>query len=621
MFAVLVLSFAPVQLAFSQHIITCGERVPLRVDSSTCRITFTQGSDSRAYREILSAVTDRAQLVDSALVIRGYHLVSLDDNNDYFAFLDSLRSSSGIGCVEPSYTWEDGEQVLFTGAVCTRFLSSVTRQRIDSLAQSYRLSVVEPQIAGSEVRLLQLTPETEVSVVDVANSLAALPETEWAHPETVVGPMRSSVSYKPFDYYGRYQDHIKKIIGDYGVATVWDFHGLTRQVEVAVLDDGFVAHEDLPSDKWLSGWDAADQDLDVSPSPFEAHGMACAGLLAANHSLDSGAFNNRNSGIMSIAPNAKIRPVKVFSTDSLNPEVTDSEIADGINWAWQQGAQVLSNSWNFVYRTQFDCVNAAINAAVTYGRDGKGTLVIFSAGNRGVLGVEYPANLDDCLAIGATNLNDSIFGYSAFDSLYIVDLVAPSDFTNATGQVWTIDQMGSAGYNRKNGLGKSLTDIGDTCWYCPDGDDLDYNCAFGGTSAAAPLVSGVAALLLAKDADLTVTELTEILKQSAVQPSFMGVPPQVPHHKYGWGRVDAFRAVLSIAHGDVNNDGFVADVSDLSALIAYLNNPAQKPFPSVRLGDWNCSGGAVDLTDLSLCIAWVTGQQGRVLPVKPCFKY
>jgi subtilisin family serine protease len=313
-----------------------------------------------------------------------------------------------------------------------------------------------------------------------------------------------------------------------------------------------------------------------------------------------------------------LRPVKVFSTDTIDPGVTEDEISDGIDWAWLQGAEVMSNSWHFVSRTPFECIDQSYLDARTLGREGKGCIVVFAAGNRGDVGIEYPSRLVECIAVGATNLNDSILGFSAWDTVFTVDLVAPSDSTNARGHVWACDQMGNEGYNRQNGLGMHGLDVGDTAWNCPDGDDLDYNCAFGGTSAAAPLVAGVAALILSKDSTLTVDEVESIMYGSAVRPVGMGTPPQVPHIKYGYGRVDAFRAILSISHGDLNQNGDI-DLTDLSILIAYLTvTPKPTIFPSKALADWNCSDN-IDISDLSLLLAHLYYSGSG--PTTPCFKF
>jgi subtilisin family serine protease len=165
--------------------------------------------------------------------------------------------------------------------------------------------------------------------------------------------------------------------------------------------------------------------------------------------------------------------------------------------------------------------------------------------------------------------------------------------------------MGNAGYNPfvSYYCQESVT------WDCPSvaANDVDYDCHFGGTSAAAPVVAGTASLVLAMDPTLTAQEVYNILANSAVTNLDWGTLPYTPHPEYGHGRVDAFRAVLSISHGNIDNDSSgVIDVGDLSYLISYLYQQGPAPFPSLDLANWDCdNSGGVDIADLTGLIAYL----------------
>jgi murein DD-endopeptidase MepM/ murein hydrolase activator NlpD len=81
-------------------------------------------------------------------------------------------------------------------------------------------------------------------------------------------------------------------------------------------------------------------------------------------------------------------------------------------------------------------------------------------------------------------------------------------------------------------------------------DDGDYYDSFGGTSAAAPLVSGLAALILSVDSSLTPVEVENIIEQNAVDLGASGRDDD-----YGYGRINAYRA--------------------LRVLIPHITNPTQ----------------------------------------------
>ena len=153
---------------------------------------------------------------------------------------------------------------------------------------------------------------------------------------------------------------------------------------------------------------------------------------------------------------------------------------------------------------------------------------------------------------------------------------------------------------------------------CPPGvNDVDYHCRFGGTSAATPQVAGIAALLLSKHPSLTSGEVYDIIKYSAVLPDTLTAPDL----HYGYGRVDVFRAVLSISHGNIDNDSAVViDIGDLTYLINYLYTSGPEPFPSRDLANWDCDDHAlVDIGDLSATIGYL--YLGGPPPANPCFVF
>ncbi|GAH04840.1 unnamed protein product, partial [marine sediment metagenome] len=171
-----------------------------------------------------------------------------------------------------------------------------------------------------------------------------------------------------------------------------------------------------------------------------------------------------------VTDNVKIMPIRIFDIAGL----TYGDIADAIDTAWTRGADVLNNSWGVNLEGFYnDDVAVAIYRALTEGRDDKGSLVVKSAGNTGDY-VTFPGTVPGVLVVGAvTNENDPA-SYTPRDDE--VDVVAPS--SGGTLGITTMDRMGSNGYSAG-----------------------DYYSNFGGTSAAAPQVSGLGALILSLNPD------------------------------------------------------------------------------------------------------------------------
>jgi subtilisin family serine protease len=204
------------------------------------------------------------------------------------------------------------------------------------------------------------------------------------------------------------------------------------------------------------------------------------------------------------------------------------------------------------------------------------------------------------LAVAAIAENGNLLNNSCYgDSL---DLVA----TSSGYDTWTIDRMDSLGFNPDATY--------DGC--PPNNNNVNYMCLAGQTSMAAPLVAGTAALLLSRRPDLTSEQVYDILRHSADTAWGEIVLTELPDFEYGYGRVNAYKALLSVCRGDVNNDGSI-NLTDYLWLNNYLYYQGAPPEPHVILGDVNCDGN-INLLDLLYLIAYLY-DEGAAPPV--CFNY
>jgi len=128
-----------------------------------------------------------------------------------------------------------------------------------------------------------------------------------------------------------------------------------------------------------------------------------------------------------------------------------------------------------------------------------------------------------------------------------------------------------------------------------DPNVLDYTC-YGSTFGATSLVSGVVALILSIEPDLTSEEVRHFLCRSAKD---LGEPGRDDY--YGWGRVDA-RAALDMVlakRSDLNND-LKVDIEDLLILIDFWG--AEEP--SIDIAPAAKRDGVVDEQDLELMMQY-----------------
>jgi subtilisin family serine protease len=261
-----------------------------------------------------------------------------------------------------------------------------------------------------------------------------------------------------------------------------------------------------------------DGDNEPQPGPLDSHGTACAGII--------GAASNNGRGTAGIAWHCRILPIRILGEGGF---ADTSAIADAFSCAVDQGAKVISNSWGgpFASNQIIDAIDTAVD---------RGCLVVVSAGNGGASSLEpmrqvgYPARYERCIAVGSVGRDDLLFGYSSRGPGYAVDLVAPSGECNLEGDIWTTDHSGENGYNQGDAGAEEASG--------------DYTGHFGGTSAAAPVVAGVAALVWSTYPNLTAEQIREILEDTAVQVDPEGGQWVGRRSKlYGFGKVNALAAL------------------------------------------------------------------------------
>jgi thermitase len=312
----------------------------------------------------------------------------------------------------------------------------------------------------------------------------------------------------------------------------WDITKGSPTIIVAIIDEGVdTGHVDLAS-KIVNPYDATDGDNDQEPNSWDGHGTACAGIAAA--------LADNETGVAGIGWNVKILPVRIaFSNYEGGDWITsNSVIEDGIRTAVDRGAHVLSNSWGG--GSPSSAINSAIDYAIAENR-----VVVFSAGNwrasyGGPKEVSYPANLSSSraiIAVSATNEWDHF-----------------KTPTSEDGENWWGSCFGPEVNVSAPGVHMCTTDISGSDGYA----DGNYITTFNGTSSAAPLVAGTAALILSKNPDWTPAEVRNRLQSTAKD-----LGPTGFDNQFGHGRIDACKAL----------DG---ETCDTCATIGSINLPADK---------------------------------------------
>jgi hypothetical protein len=376
-----------------------------------------------------------------------------------------------------------------------------------------------------EIISLKVNKSNGMNALQVANLLFETGQCEFAEPDFLLLLKRHSTNdtFLSFQWSLNNTGSSQQFNGtpgaDMRVFSAWTISTGSPGIKVAILDEGVdLNHPDLLANM-LPGFDATGLNSAGGPSGNDAHGTACAGIVAA--------VGNNNLGVAGIAYNSKIVPIRIAYSSGSNWVTQSSWIANSINWAWNDaGSDVLSNSWGG--GSVSSLINTAINNSISQGRGGLGAPVLFSAGNSNGA-VAYPATNPDVIAVAATSMCDQRKSPSSCDgeTFWGSNFGTNLDISAPGVKIYTTDISGSAGYNSGN--------------YAP---------TFNGTSSACPNAAGVMALILSVNPSLSNIQARQIIESTCdkvggvtYNTNVSGQPNGSWSNELGHGRVNAFAAV------------------------------------------------------------------------------
>ena len=516
-----------------------------------------------------------------------------------------LRADRQIQYVAPLFS-SNGETVAIIPEIVVRVKPGTQIKQVQALCKTAGCAINKPMEFTEQEYLLEVLGPDAEAVFAAVGKLGQAPQVEWACPNTAFPPRlgdqvvpdgavadqrlrvasagqdANTPGVLPNDEYFPMQWHLNNtgqtggIPGaDIRTPEAWEITTGDPNIVVAVFDCGVdTSHPDLINNL-VAGYDFIENDPYPDPAPvlaaINAHGTMCAGLIAAQ--------GNNFIGVTGVTWNCKVMPIRAGSVraDGSYFFTTSVDTATAFRWAATHRADIFSNSW-FGDPSPQPIMHSAIvdvTKAGGIGRNGRGCVLVSAAANTNS-SVWYPARYPEVIAVGATDHKDLRWGYSNYGP--DLDITAPGGpFPPGSGGVgpWTTDIVGDPGghiYNPVPGI-------------------TDY-AIFGGTSAAAPIVAGVAALILSVEPNLTSDEVRHFLERSAKD---LGDPGRDDY--YGWGRVDA-RAALDMVlakRADLNDDWKV-DLEDLIILVGFwgTDEPSADIAPAIR------RDGIVDELDLQL---------------------
>lgn len=404
----------------------------------------------------------------------------------------AYASVSNPVSIQSCFVTEDGKELIPTGYIDVKLKSEKDYPALQSTARQYDCEIIGQNPFMPLWYSLRLSETSGRDAVVVANSIYESGKFASSSPGFSFDALEISYDPNVLNQWGLYNSTYEGM--DISVSQAWGY-STGRGITIAIVDQGIdLAHQDLADNISSLSYDT---ETKSSPSKvYGAHGTHCAGIAAAV----------RNNGIQvaGVAPDATL--MSVSNTLSGSTEL-ESNLANGINWAWQHGADIISCSW---WCSDKDIVKEAIDLALSRGREGRGCVFVKSAGNTS--------------------------GPISFPGDYRPEVIA----------VANMKQDGTLSATFAYGSNMFVTAPGTYILSTVPGNAITY---MGGTSMAAPHVAGLAALILERNPQLSAYKVREIIAKNAKKIGTYAYDTNKTfgswNEHYGYGLIDAYKAVVN----------------------------------------------------------------------------
>ena len=418
---------------------------------------------------------------------------------------------------------------------------------------------------------LLLTYSKSLSIKSVIEKLLTLNDVEWVHPDYIY-----KINDQPNDPDFTNQWYLTKVFSN----QAWDLGVGDPNIIIGIIDTGVDwDHPDLQNSVWtnpneipgngidddangyiddIRGWDwvtnvsdpASGEDgqtPDNNPMDFNGHGTHCSGI--------AGATTNNGTGIAGISRGCRIMCLRAgYEASDGNGYVIMSAAASAIDYAIEMGARVISMSFG---------AGSVLLTPVTDAYN-NGIVVVHAGGNDNSNIGDAIDGITQTISVAATDENDIRASFSNYGSW--IDVSAPG--VNIFSTVFD-----------------------------------DTYASYNGTSMSAPLVAGLAALIISQDQSFNPDQVTSIIKNSAdnidnLNPSYIS--------QLGTGRINAYNALSLISNGNTfaienigNEDLSITDISENVDWLSTAGYPST-PFNISPSGsqtvtvnvNWNLLGGS-----------------------------
>ena len=522
------------------------------------------------------------------------------DRNDYIKvdnsgihWLDIDRTHAIPNQAEPSWLYENTPW--YERSVYDQNKNSI-HDSIESTQGSVGMAIsYTTEITVDHINQLEQLGIVVVDTLESVNSvLIGMQESSTAQSIAVLPDVAMVHQYGKVVFYGDIQTpNVKARNSSIYPDAAWNFGVTGKGVNIAMVDTGVDNEHPGLVGKFVAGYDAVcylhtdptcvaaglgarETDGSYDPDDGNQHGTACIGMSSAT-GIDA---DGSQSEFYGSAPDSSLVDVRIgtdagagpFENYILEQEFYESAM-NGIQWiidnkdtAWAgvdeslHGIDIISLSWGITSHEGGGSDGTDMHSMILDAAMEEGIVVSVAAGNDG-------PNNDGLSGMGSSDLS--------------ITVGATDDGNTITRDDDTIASYSSRGPRRDNGDGNPLNELkpeitapgtniiqaegcvtsgGCNNFLGGDASSNTYTSRGSGTSYATPSVSGILALMIEANQNLSTFEMKEILKFTAERKGEPTQPDVDPfwNRDFGWGLVDAYEAVkLSLELKDLGLTGSI----------------------------------------------------------------
>jgi cell wall-associated protease len=442
-----------------------GEKQPLELMESKKYVLVDKNIDQKGFSELLQIKSDQIDEFQSSYLTQYLQSRPNINREIHWAVISDPRKPNLLKqltnyYVGPYFKAESGKEVGLTHLLYVKLNSQEDIEVLDSIARVHHVEILGNDRFMPLWYLLACSGKSDRNALEIANYFFETGLFKSVQPDFLEDNILACVNDLQFNTQWSLLNTGQNggtAGADINICPAWEITTGCEDIIVAILDQGLQPHEDLNNILPLSF------NTEAGIPPYGNHGMRVGGII--------GAETNNSNGIAGVSPDS---PIMDIANSLMGVPGSRIARADGINWAWQNEASIINNSWGS--SVQYEVIDDAIENAVINGRNGLGSIIVFATGNDFDNSIAYPSTNPNVIAVGATNRNDQRASFSNYGTG--IDVVAPGVDIRTT----TLD---------------------------------DGYATVSGTSFAAPHVSGIAAMILSVNPGLTQQEVRNIIESTA----------------------------------------------------------------------------------------------------------